>query len=111
MNFFKEIRIRNILFLTLAGIINATGVTLFLAPVGLIDSGLSGTSLLLDSLTPSYLTLSMFLVVLNFPFYFMAYKKIGLKFLFYSLYSIVIYSIMAAIYQGVLPIDFLQGRV
>ena len=109
MNLIKELSVKNILFLTLAGIINATGVTIFLAPVGLIDSGLSGTSLLLDSLTPTYLTLSLFLVVLNFPFYFMAYKKIGLKFLVYSLYAIAIYSLMSMVYQDILPIDFSQG--
>ena len=33
--------------LFLAGIINAFGVTLFLAPVNLYDSGISGTSMLL----------------------------------------------------------------
>ena len=37
----------NFLFLTVAGLINAFGVTIFLAPVKLYDSGISGTSMLL----------------------------------------------------------------
>ena len=40
----KKLHYVNFLFLTLAGIINATGVTLFLTPVGLYDGGFSGTS-------------------------------------------------------------------
>ena len=36
------------LMLLIAGIINAIGVTLFIAPVQLYDSGISGTSILLS---------------------------------------------------------------
>ena len=38
--------------LTIAGIINAFGITVFLMPVKLYDSGISGTSMLLEQLTP-----------------------------------------------------------
>lgn len=37
----------NFLLLLIAGIINSIGVTMFLAPVHLYDSGFSGTSMLL----------------------------------------------------------------
>ena len=53
------------LMLLIAGIINAIGVTLFIAPVQLYDSGISGTSILLSQLTPDYLSLSFFLILLN----------------------------------------------
>ena len=66
-----KLRITNILMLTLAGIINAFGITIFLMPVNLDDSGISGTSMLLDQLTPQCLTLSVFLVVLNIPLFFL----------------------------------------
>ena len=108
-NFFKTLELRNVLMLTLAGVINAIGVTIFLAPLSLIDSGFSGTSFLLDSVTPSYLSLSLFLIVLNFPFYIFANKKIGTKFLVYSLYAISIYSLVAFLIQNVFPIDFSEG--
>ena len=38
-----KLRITNIIMLTLAGIINAFGITIFLMPVNLYDSGISGT--------------------------------------------------------------------
>ena len=60
-----NIRLKNIIILTIAGLINAFGVTVFLAPVKLYDSGISGTSMILSQLTPPYLSLSVFLVLLN----------------------------------------------
>ena len=65
--FLKKLNIMNFLFLFLAGIINSIGVTLFLAPVELYDSGISGTSMLLWQLTPDKYTLSLFLIILNVP--------------------------------------------
>ena len=93
----------NFVFLTLAGIINATGVTLFLTATGLYDGGFSGTSFFLSQVTP--LSLSIFLVILNFPFFILGFKKLGLPFIVYSLYAIGIYSLFAWIYQDVIPVD------
>ena len=105
----KELKPINFLMLTVAGIVNAIGVTIFLVPLNLIDGGLSGTSFLLDQATPPFLTLSMFLIVLNFPFFLFAYKKLGFVFIIYSLYAISIYSIASALIQNVLPLDFSNG--
>lgn len=63
----EKFTLKTFFFLTLAGIINATGVTMFLAPVKLYDSGISGTSILLSQITPDYLSLSFFLLLLNVP--------------------------------------------
>ena len=63
--------------LTIAGIINAFGITIFLSPVKLYDSGISGTSMLLDQITPEYLSLSVFLLILNIPLFLFGLKKQG----------------------------------
>lgn len=94
----------NFLGLTVSGIINSIGVTVFLAPINLFDSGFSGTSMLLYQLTPPWLTLSMFLVVLNLPFFIFGLKKQGAAFTVYSVYAILIYSVSAYLIQHVLPI-------
>ena len=60
-----KLKCKNFLFLTIAGMVNAFGVTMFIAPVDLYDSGISGTSILLSQLTPEWLSLSFFLMVLN----------------------------------------------
>ena len=75
-----ELRFRNFLALILAGTINAFGVTLFLFPVKLYDSGVSGLSMLLDQITPPYFTLSLFLLLINVPIFIFGSKKQGITF-------------------------------
>ena len=101
----KKIRIANILMLTIAGMINAFGITIFLTPVNLYDSGISGTSMLLEQLTPEYLSLSIFLIILNIPLFLFGLKKQGSRFTAYAIYSVCIYSVCAWLITDVLPID------
>lgn len=101
----KELRFTNFVFLTIAGIVNSLGVTLFLFPVKLYDSGISGLSMLLDQVTPPFLTLSIFLLVLNFPIFIFGSKIKGVSFTIYSLFVIGIYSLSSFLIMHVLPID------
>ncbi len=101
----KQLRLKNFILLTLAGAVNAVGVTIFLAPVKLYDSGISGTSMLLAQLTPEYLSLSVFLIVLNIPLFLYGLKKQGAAFTLYAIYTVVIYSLCAWLITDILPID------
>ena len=101
----EKISIKNIIMLTIAGIINAFGVTLFLSPVNLYDSGISGTSMLLAQITPEMLTLSFFLVILNVPLFLYGLKRQGKIFTLYAIYTVLIYSVSAYLIIYVLPID------
>ena len=104
--FLKEnFRIQNFLLLLLSGTINAIGVTMFLTPVGLYDSGISGTSILLAELTPAWLTLSVFLVVLNVPLFLYGLKKQGIAFTVYSIFAVCVYSGAAWVITNLLPLD------
>ena len=71
----KKLRPLNLLALFLAGIVNAFGVTVFLAPVKLYDSGISGTAMLLSQV--SGVSLSLFLIVLNLPLFLYGLKRQG----------------------------------
>lgn len=101
----KQLSIKNFLLLTLSGTINAVGVTMFLSPLHLYDSGFSGTAMLLEELTPSYLTLSVFLLILNIPFFLYGYKKQGLAFTVYSVYAVIIYSLASYLIRDIFPVD------
>ena len=101
----RELKPFNVVMLTIAGIINAFGITLFLMPVELYDSGISGTSMLLSQVTPEWLSLSVFLVILNVPLFLYGLKKQGIVFTIYSIYTVAIYSIMSWLITDVLPID------
>jgi len=101
----KQLRWQNFLFLIIAGCVNAFGVTLFLAPVNLYDSGISGTSILLSQLTPEYMSLSLFLIVLNIPLFLFGLKKQGAAFTVYSIFTVAVYSTAAWLITDILPID------
>lgn len=102
-NFTHGFKALNFIGLTIAGFINAFGVTVFLAPVKLYDSGISGTSMLLSQVTP--LSLSIFLILLNTPLFLYGLKKQGTVFTVYSLYTVAIYSLGAFLITDVFPID------
>ncbi len=101
----SKLKIQNFLLLIIAGLINAFGVTIFLYPVKLYDSGISGTSMLLAQLTPDYLPLSVFLLLLNIPLFVLGYKRLGLQFTIYSVFAVAIYSLGAWLITDILPID------
>lgn len=101
----KKLSVKNFILLLIAGVINAIGVTFFIAPVNLYDSGISGTSIFLSQITPSYLTLSVFLVILNVPLFLFGLRKQGLAFTIYSVFTVLVYSLVAWLINDVLPID------
>lgn len=101
----KEIPLISLIMLTAAGIINAFGVTIFLSPVKLYDSGISGTSMLLSQVTPSWLSLSIFLIVLNIPLFLYGLKKQGAVFTISAIYTVMIYSVTAWLITDVFPVD------
>lgn len=96
---------KNFIALTAAGVINALGITLFLTPVKLYDSGISGTSMILSQVTPHYLSLSFFLIVLNIPLFLYGLKKQGKEFTIYAIYTVAVYSLCAWLITDILPID------
>lgn len=101
----KKIRIKNIIMLIIAGIINSIGITMFLSPVNLYDSGISGTSMFLDLITPEKFSLSLFLLVLNIPLFLFGYKKQGVLFTAYAVFTVGMYSLSAWVITDVLPVD------
>ena len=101
----RALRPLSFALLLAAGIINAVGVTMFLAPVHLYDSGISGTSMLLWQLTPEAYTLSLFLLVLNVPLFLFGLKKQGVVFTIYSIWAVFVYSAASFVITNVLPVD------
>lgn len=104
----KTLKLKNIIILVVAGFINSIGVVLLLSPSSLIDGGLSGTSMLLSTLTP--LSLSIYLLILNIPFYLFALKKEGIVFIFYSLIAICAYSFFSFMWNNLIIPNGLLGK-
>lgn len=102
----KKLTGRNIakraLFITLGAIIMAYGLEAVLIPNNMIDGGVTGLSMILSHVTP--INLSIFLVILNLPFFFLGYKQIGKTFAFSMLFGTVALSLATSFMHHITPI-------
>lgn len=105
LNELRTIKLINFFMLTIAGVVNAFGITLFLTPVKLYDSGISGTAMLISQVTPDWLSLSVCLILLNIPLFLYGLKKQGGTFTICAIYSVIIYSVTAWLITDILPVD------
>ncbi len=100
-------KVKNFIMLFVAGVINATGVTLLLLPSNFYDSGLSGVSMLIIQLLPAgvrqFIQLWLPLIVLNAPVFLFAMKRQGIEFTLYSLFAIMVYSLSSLVFEQVIP--------
>lgn len=82
--------------LLLAGVLSASvGLRGFLLPVGFIDGGITGSSLLLAAITG--IPLSLWLMLLNAPFIALAYRNQGLGFALRTLGAIALLAALVAL--------------
>lgn len=78
--------LRKMFFLTLGPFIAAFALEVFLVPNNIIDGGIVGVSIILSYLTK--LNLGLLIFVINIPFFFLAFNKIGKKFVIQTFYAI-----------------------
>lgn len=101
----KQIRVKNIIMMAIAGIIYGFAIAFFLNPVNMYDCGVSGTSQLLGQVTPAFLTLPVFLLVLNIPMFIYGFKKQGICFTIYGIIAVAFYAATVKIITDVLPVN------
>jgi uncharacterized membrane-anchored protein YitT (DUF2179 family) len=85
--------IRSFIAITLGAALFSFGLEGFLVPHQVIDGGIVGISLITANLTS--IPFSILLIVLNLPFLFIGYKQIGMKFVIFSFYGIVMASVFS----------------
>ena len=85
-------------FMMMAGsAIAAFSIEVFLSPNHILDGGIVGISMIIDSFTPK-IPLSILTLALNVPFLIVAYKKIGRRFVLKSAFSMATFSIFLRLF-------------
>ncbi|MFA6989844.1 MAG: YitT family protein [Candidatus Gastranaerophilaceae bacterium] len=79
--------LQNFIFLFVGSIIAAAGLEFFLVPNQIIDGGIVGISIMASHI--SGFSLSLFLILLNIPFLYLGYKKIGKSFTISTVFSVL----------------------
>lgn len=109
--FFRDFVIKFI-FLTLGPFIAAFALEVFLVPNNIIDGGIVGVSIILSYLTKMNLGLLIFII--NIPFFFLAFNKIGKRFVIQTFYAIGMLSLAVNFFtENPLPVthDLLLSTV
>ena len=91
--------IKDFFFLTIGALIYAFAIEAFFVPSKIIDGGVTGISMILNTLTQK--ELGLFIVGINLPFIFLAFKKLGLRFLLSTFYAIVIFALGVTYFESI----------
>lgn len=87
----------NFIMLTIGAIIAAFALELFLIPNTILDGGITGISIIIYKITN--IPLSILVVFLNIPFFYVGYKNLGKKFLLRAVYSMLTFSLFLSFFE------------
>ncbi|KQL54875.1 hypothetical protein AN964_16055 [Heyndrickxia shackletonii] len=82
---------RNIFTIIIGSLIVAVAYNFFLIPHHILSSGLSGIAIMLGFITP--INTGIFNFLLNFPLLVLGFIKLGKRFIFYTILSVVVLSV------------------
>ena len=88
-------KIMEIIFVIIGAFIMGVGLEYIVIPNGLLDGGITGISIMLSKLFG--ISVGTFLVILNAPFIFVAYKKMGKKYALNTLIGIIVLSVTTTV--------------
>jgi uncharacterized membrane-anchored protein YitT (DUF2179 family) len=93
--------VKQLVMITIGAIIAAAGLEFFLVPNNILDGGVIGLSIIASKMTGQ--TMSIFLILLNLPFLYIGYRRIGAKFTLHTLYGVIILSGFTAYFHHFEP--------
>lgn len=95
-------RLSRVFFMIVGSILAAIGLEMFLIPNNIIDGGITGISIMVSHFTK--ISLGVLIFVLNLPFLYVGYKKIGKTFAISTLFSVICFSIGVSIFRPLLGV-------
>lgn len=94
INFIKQIP--SFFLITLGAALAAAALEIFLIPNSIIDGGLTGISIIINTI--SAIPLSVLIVVLNIPFFILGLKNMGEKFVIKAVYAIITFTLLLEVF-------------
>lgn len=85
--------------ITIGATLAAASLEIFLIPNSIIDGGLTGISIILNKLFS--IPVSILIILLNIPFFILAYKNMGKRFVVKAVYAIVTFTILLEVFGTV----------
>lgn len=85
--------------ITIGAVLAAAALEIFLIPNSIIDGGLTGISIILNKLFK--IPVSAFIILLNIPFFILAYKAMGKRFVVKAVYAIIVFTVLLEVFGSV----------
>ena len=82
----------SLILITLGAVMSAVALKLILIPNSMIDGGMNGISIIINTLFGGSLGIIIFLV--NLPFLILGYKQLGKKFIIKAGYGMILFSVL-----------------
>ena len=83
--------------ITVGAVLAAFSLEEFLIPSTILDGGITGVSIILNQLFGK--GISIFIIVLNIPFFLLGLRQLGWRFLVKGIYGIVLFSVMLEVFR------------
>ncbi|MBQ1745430.1 MAG: YitT family protein, partial [Clostridiales bacterium] len=84
-------------FITVGAIVAAFALEEFLVPFTILDGGVVGISMIISQL--SGMPLGILTIVLNVPFMFLGFKRLGIRFLIKAIYAMAVFSSFLGVFE------------
>ena len=84
-------------FITVGAVVAAFALEEFLVPFTILDGGVVGVSMIVSQL--SGLPLGILTIVLNIPFMFVGYRRLGTRFLIKAVYAMLMFSVFLGVFE------------
>lgn len=92
----------SLILITLGVVMSAIALELILIPNSMIDGGMNGISIIINTLFDGSLGIIIFLV--NLPFLILGYKQLGKKFIIKAGYSMILFSVLLEVCHNYTPL-------
>ncbi len=98
----KENKLLSYIFLTVGAMVAAFALRSFLIPNTILDGGVVGISIIINKLFS--IPLGLLVPILNIPFIFIGYKRLGKIFLIRTVYAMIVFSALIELFGFLKPI-------
>ncbi|MCR4689615.1 MAG: YitT family protein [Saccharofermentans sp.] len=91
-----------LLLITIGSVLAAFALEEFLVPFTILDGGIVGISMIISQLVK--IPLGLLTIILNVPFLFIGYKRLGRRFLLKAVYAQIIFSVFLGVFEDLKPV-------
>ena len=98
----KENKLLSYIFLTIGAMVAAFALRSFLIPNTILDGGVVGISIIINKLFS--IPLGLLVPILNIPFIYVGYKRLGKIFLIRTIYAMIVFSALIELFAFLKPI-------